>query len=108
MDTELDMKDDMGWCCALLRGTTQRSHQIHLKVTARSNCKNMIFGFFIYSKPIWGAGDYYKWLLFTHFWSGTISPRIASMQFHPWGMITALVLPLSHPFSKAGMNQHKY
>ena len=57
---ELGMKDGMGWCCALLGyhpKVTLRSSQGHCKVKLK---KNMIFLVFIYSKPIWGAGDYYK------------------------------------------------
>ena len=42
--------------------------QVISRSLARSNWKkNRTFWVFIYSKPIWGAGDYYKWLLLTHF-----------------------------------------
>ena len=56
----IGMKDDIGRCCALLgyhAEVTSRSSQGHCKVKLK---KNMIFGFFIYSKPIWGADYYYK------------------------------------------------
>ena len=47
MDTELGMKDGMGWCCALLGVSPQG----HLKVILRSlqgrTKKNMIFRFII-------------------------------------------------------------
>ena len=32
----------------------------------------------------------------------------AGVQFQPWGVITPLVYPLSHPFPKAGVNQQNY
>ena len=106
MDTELDMKVAMGWCCALLGVSPQG----HLKVISRSlqgrTRKNMIF-FCIYSKPISGASEYYKWLLLTHYWSGTISPQIESglydisalMGDYPLGI--PLITPLSQRCSKS-------
>ena len=55
--------------------------QGHFKVISRSlkgqTGKTCFLGFFIDSKPIWGADKYYKWLLLVHYWSGTIPPRIA-------------------------------
>ena len=102
MDTKLGMKDGMGLCCALLR--------YHPKVTSRSSqghCKVKLFlGLYPFQAHL-----RCRWLLqmnaVTHFLSGTISQCITSMQYqYPWGVITALVFPLSHPFPK--VNQHKY
>ena len=93
-------------------GTTPRSLKGHLKVTARSNWQKTWFcGFFINSKPIWGAGEYNKWIwLSIYYWSGTISPRITRGLYaiSTLGVITPLVFPLSHPFPKAGVNQQNY
>ena len=58
---------------------TSRSYQDHQKVKLMKH----FFLVFIYSKPIRGEGEFYKWLLLTHFWSDIISPRISNMQFHP-------------------------
>ena len=105
MDTKLGMRDGMGLCCALLGyhpKVTSRSSQGHCKVKLK---KQDFWGLYLFQAHL-GC----RWLLqmnaATHFLSGTISPRITSMQFHPWGVITALVFPLSHPFPK--VDQHKY
>ena len=91
MDTELGMKDDMGWCCALLG--------YHPKVTSRSsqgNCKVKLCLYLFQTHLGCSAGDYYKWLLLTHFCSDTISPRIANRNYAisllggGGGVITAL------------------
>ena len=54
MDTELGMKDAMSWCCAVL-GYHPKSSQDHWQGQTE---KNRTFWVFIYSKPIWAAGDY--------------------------------------------------
>ena len=82
MDTELGMKDDMGWCCALLG--------YHPKVTSRlsqGNCKVKLCFYLFQTHLGCSVGDYYKWLLLTHFCSDTISPRIANRNYaiSPWG-----------------------
>ena len=98
MYTESAKKVAMGWCFALLgyhSKVTLRSSQGHCKVKL---AKNIFFVFFIYSKPIWGADEYYKWLRSTHYWSA-----ISAL-----GVITPLVFTLSHPFPKARVNQQNY
>ena len=55
MDTELGMKDDMGWCCALLG--------YHPKVTSRSsqgNCKVKVCFYLFQTHLGCSVGDYYK------------------------------------------------
>ena len=81
MDTELGMKDDMSWCCALL-GYHPKSSQDHWQ--GQTEKKQDFLGFYIFQTHL-GC----RWLLqmtaADTFWPGTISPHIASMQFHPWG-----------------------
>ena len=52
--------------------------------------------FVICSEPIWGEGEFYKWLLLT------ISPRIARDLYaiSALGVITTLVFPYHTPFQK--------
>ena len=76
MDTELVMKGGMNWCCALL-GVSPQGHPKVISRSLEGQTDKTWFLGFPNSKPIWGEGEFYKWLLLTHYWSGTISPRIA-------------------------------
>ena len=100
----------MTWVGAVLYWGTTPSH---LKITGKVKLKKKqdFLGFYIFQTHL-GC----RWLLqmtaADTFWPGTISPHIASMQFHPWGggggvWLTPCV-PLITPISQSWIFKSKF
>ena len=70
----------------------------------------MIFAFLSIPNPFWGEGEFYKWLMLTHYWSGTTSPRIARDLYviSALGDDYLLGKPLITPLSNVVVNQQNY
>ena len=110
VDTESVMKGGMNWCCALLGVSPQG----HLKVISRSlegqTDKTWFLAFLSIPKPFGVKVSFTNdccWHIigrvpFHHASQGICMP------FKPWGAITPLVYPLSHPFPNVIVNQQNY